>query len=392
MEEKKSIFSLSPSAAARWIACPGSEYIIRQLPRLPSTPAAEEGTLAHEFAAWMLAGTFRDVLGVEPLAMPTEPEHALATEEMLSAAQVYADSVLAKVFEVFDGHMKPGLQGDNFSWAVEYPCEYESGGAKLAGRLDFCAQARDKAILVADFKFGGAPVTAKDNPQLLSYAICLAEQCLRRQKLPPKIIIGIVQPRSEISDFGEYSAVWYEYDSKEFVNKSKEIKAAARVACNADSMTERATGAHCKYCAARSVCRAAIGEKLLLAAIAAGESQMAEDANDAQIGVWLDALKDIENARDDLVRIAKARIQNGEQIPGWRLQARKSRQWNAEIRDAGSVLEQAELLASKLNADSVDFISQALKSPTQMAKTMPKEVLAPVIEETATTALVKQGR
>lgn len=356
MSEKKSVFSLSPSAAARWIACPGSEYIIRQLPRLPSTPAAEEGSLAHEFAAWMLAGTLCDTLEVEPVAgMPKEPEQALATDEMLSAAQIYADSVMSKVCEVFGGHMDNGLDG--FAWAVEYPCEYESAGVKFRGRLDFCATARDVAIMVADFKYGGEPVPTKDNPQLLTYAICLADQCLQQgHELPPKVIIGIVQPRSEITDFGEYGAVWYEYETADFVQKSKEIKAAARTACNADNMTERATGPHCKYCAARSVCRAAIGEKLLLAVIAAGESQMTDDANDEQIGVWLDALKEIENARDDLVRIAKARIQNGEQIPGWRLQFRKSRQWSAEIQNAGTVYEQATLLAKRLNADTVDLI------------------------------------
>lgn len=393
MSEKKSIFSLSPSAAARWITCPGSEYIIRQLPRLPSTPAAEEGTLAHEFAAWMLAGTLHDALEVDPVSgMPKEPEQALVTDEMLSAAQIYADSVMSKVCEVFGGHIFPSDNRDGFAWAVEYQCEYESAGVKFKGRLDFCATARNVAIMVADFKFGGEAVPTKDNPQLLTYAICLAEQCLRAgESLPPKIIIGIIQPRSEITDFGEYGAVWYEYNTTDFVQKSKEIKAAARTACNADNMTERATGPHCKYCAARSVCRAAIGEKLLLAAIAAGESQMAEDANDVQIGAWLDALKEIENVRDDLVRIAKARIQNGEQIPGWRLQFRKSRQWNTEIQNAGTVYEQAELLSKRLNADIHDFISSSLKSPTQMAKTMPKEVLASVIEETTTTALVAGG-
>ena len=72
------IYSLSPSAAARWCACPGSEHIIRQLPRLPSTPTAEEGTLAHKFAAWMLACTLRDMTDIEPVhGMPEEPSTRL---------------------------------------------------------------------------------------------------------------------------------------------------------------------------------------------------------------------------------------------------------------------------------------------------------------------------
>ena len=53
---------LSPSAAARWIACPGSHYVAQQLPPLPSSPAADEGTPAHTFAAWAAADLAGDVL------------------------------------------------------------------------------------------------------------------------------------------------------------------------------------------------------------------------------------------------------------------------------------------------------------------------------------------
>ena len=63
-EDTRKILTLSPSAAHRWRACPGSQFIVSQLPRLPSTPAAEEGTLAHIFAAWMLANTLR--VGLHP--------------------------------------------------------------------------------------------------------------------------------------------------------------------------------------------------------------------------------------------------------------------------------------------------------------------------------------
>jgi hypothetical protein len=385
---EKTLYCLSPSAAARWTACPGSEHIIRQLPRLPSTAAADEGTLAHAFAAWTLAGTLQALTGEAPVhGMPAEPEAALATDDMLNAAQGYADAVSVKLCDVF-GSLDIG------AYDIEAPVSLSAPGVEIRGRLDFAAYARDEALIVADYKYGSAPVPAKDNPQLLAYAACLADQCIREGwSLPPRIIIGIIQPRSEISDFGGAGGdMWYEYDERGFLERYRELKARAARACSADDKTERATGDHCRYCPARSVCRAAIGERLLLAGIAAGEAQMREDATDEQIGAWLTALKDMDTVREDLVRIAKARIEKGEAIPGWRTQARRGRIWARDIREAeGGVEGQARALAERLGAAPGDFITQSLKTPAQMAKTLPKETLADVTEETATTALVSAG-
>lgn len=381
------LYCLSPSAAARWTACPGSEHIIRQLPRLPSTAAADEGTLAHAFAAWTLAGTLQALTGSAPIhGMPAEPEAALATDEILNAAQGYADAVTVKMVEAF-GSLDIG------AYDIEAPVALSAPGVELRGRLDFAAYARHRALIVADYKYGAAPVPAKDNPQLLAYAACLADQCIREGwTLPPRIIIGIIQPRSEISDFGGACGdMWYEYDERAFLERYRDLKGRAATACSADDTTERATGEHCRYCPARSVCRAAIGERLLLAGIAAGEAQMHEDATNEQIGAWLNALRDMDTVREDLVRIAKARIEKGESVPGWRTQARKGRVWDKEVRDADSVESQARILAERLGATPEEFISTSLKSPAQMAKVLPKEAIATVTDEVLSSALVKQG-
>ena len=382
------IYSLSPSAASRWCACPGSEHIIRHLPRLPSTPAAEEGTLAHEFAAWTLAGTLRELTGDLPIhGMPAEPEAALATDDILNGAQGYADAVVVKLSEVFGSI-------DVLVYDIEATVSLSAPGVELRGRLDFAAYSRNKALVVADYKYGSSPVPAKDNPQLLAYVACLADQCIREGwSLPPRIVIGIIQPRSEVSDFGGAGGdMWYEYDERTFLERYRTLKERAAAACSADDKTERAPGEHCKYCPARSVCRAAIGQRLLLAGIAAGEAQMHEDATNVQIGAWLNALKDMDTVREDLVRIAKARIENGESVPGWRTQARRGRIWAQDIRETdGGVEGQARVLAERLGAAPEDFITQTLKSPAQMAKTLPKDALAGVTEETATTALVSAG-
>ena len=378
---------LSPSAAARWIACPGSEYIVRRLPRLPSSDAAQEGTLAHEFAARAVWGVLRETTSPRCCACtePPEPEAALATADMLEGAQTYADAVCAQCGSAFGGR--------EFFWTVEDRVQMDDReGCRIAGRLDFAAWTRDpdgeQALLVADYKFGGEFVAAADNPQLLCYAMCKADFLAHaRGRHPSRVVVGIIQPRTEIADFS-YGATWATYAWKEFFGRTEKIRLAAHEATAADEKALRKTGPHCRWCAARSVCRAAIGERLLLAAIAAGEAEMQDDAADEQIGAWLDALRGMDTVRDDLTRIAKARIASGATIPGWRTQARKGKQWAAEIRDAGTARAQAEALAAAIGGDAQDYISESLKSPAAVAKTVPKDALAPVVEDTVTTALV----
>ena len=394
MADKDTLYTLSPSAASRWTACPGCMAVCSRLPTLPETPAAREGTLAHEAATYTLALALQESVGLNPVGAPPEaPEMAILTDEMLDGAQVYADSVLAKLA---DCGALAGIDEGQVCAEFERKVVYDKPGVKLSGRCDFCLfNSRENGLIViVDYKFGGSPVPAKDNPQLLSYALCLAEECAdtRGGAYPERIIIGIVQPRSAISDFGEHGAMWAEYTWEDFTSVARALVDAARAACNANDWTQRVQGAHCKWCPARSVCRAAIGERLLLAGIAAGEAEMKQDATDEQIGVWLTALKAIEDVRADLVNIAKARIHAGVTIPGWRMQTRRGRAWSQDIRDAdGGVEGQAQALAERLGVAPDAFIARSLKSPAQMAKTMPNEALASVTEETATTALVSTG-
>ena len=375
---------LSPSAAARWCACPGSEYIIPRLPRLSSTAAADEGTLAHEFAAHRIALAMQDATdtGAGIGEMPSEPEAAFATDEMLDGAQIYADAICAQCGRIFS---KP------FNYGIEMPVGLNDGsGCWLKGRLDFGAW-NEEAILIADYKFGGEYVPAKDNPQLLCYAMCIADAFIRATgKSPRAVYVGIIQPRTEVADFSR-AAVWHGMEWSAFYEDVTAIRGKAQAACNADEKTLRKTGDHCRWCAARSVCRAAIGERLLLAAIAAGEAEMTEDATDAQIGTWLDALRGIDVVREDLSRIAKARIAAGETIPGWHVQNRRSKQWCEAIREAPTVQAKAQMIANAIGGHASDYVTEALKTPAAVGKSIPSDALAPIIEETIAPALVSAG-
>lgn len=356
---------LSPSAAARWLACPGSHYVAQQLPPLPSSPAAEEGTLAHAFAAWVLyqslALAYPDAELVSPA--PPEPEEAIATEEMLSGAQTYADAVLAELA----GH------GGIDAYGIE--CEVTGYGGMVKGRADFIAWAKDRTAFVADYKFGGEPVPAKNNPQLTIYGYCAAFM-----RVSHAVRVGIIQPRAETADFLPAAASWANAD----FSGGGLTDAVAR-AYEADANTLRTPGEHCRWCPARSVCLAAVAEPLLLACTAAGQAEMQQDATDEQIGAWLTAIKRVDKVADDLSRIAKARISEGAEIPGWRISWRKKLDWDTDEKDPRAA---ACEIANRLGIDHEDLLKISLKSPAEMKKTLPADAIASVARETASSALI----
>lgn len=356
---------LSPSAAARWIACPGSHYVAQQLPSLPSTPAAEEGTLAHTFAAWAL---YQSLMLTYPDAenigeVPPEPEEALATEEMLSGAQTYADAVLAELA----GH--GGLE----AFGIE--CAVTGYQGKVKGRVDFVAWTKDRNGFVVDYKFGGEPVPAQDNPQLTAYARCVAGM-----RVCYDVYVGIIQPRAATADLLPVAAAWATADFM-----SEDLEAAVVRAYNADADTLRTPGEHCRWCPARSVCIAAIAEPLLLACTAAGQAELHKDATDEQIGAWLTAIKRVDKVADDLARIAKARISSGSEIPGWRISWRKKLDWDTDAKDPR---EAACEIANRLGIDHEDLLKISVKSPAEMKKTLPADAIASVTRETASSALI----
>ncbi len=370
---------LSPSAAERWTACPGSHYIEQRLPPLEATTAASEGTLAHQFAAWALeCALLATYPRAERLTKPQpQPEAALATVEMQDGAQDYAAAVVAKLAG-HGGPRKWGIELDVSGLSKEIGAPENAKAVK--GRADFIAVCADGAVVVVDYKFGEQVVHAAENRQMTLYAL-LARDMYAPEAL--RAIIGIVQPRAITADFTASAATWYEIGDIEATRES--TVEAVRRAFWADDMTERKPGPHCAYCPARSVCTAAIAEPLLLALTAAGQAEIVKDATNEQIGAWLTALKRVDKAAADLTRIAKMRIDAGAEIPGWRISTRRTFAWPTMDLP---VMQQAEKLGEALGVPAGDLIKETLRTPADLKKTIPAETLRAICEEKTTRALI----
>lgn len=229
---------LGPSAAERWIACPGSVAANAALPDRPSNRFAAEGTAAHSLLETCLR------LDADPenfLGLEIEPGFVV-TEEMAAAVGAAVDWVrdtmaanpsLRLHIEV---RVKPGpLIGLHNG-------EYE-------GTADIILE-DGRLCIIADYKHGsGVYVEVRDNPQLKSYAAGARE---RNGKPFFKYQMVVIQPRN-YSNNGRAVRMAHITETDLIHWLQKIVRPAAHAALQPDA--PRAAGDHCRWCGVSGSCR-----------------------------------------------------------------------------------------------------------------------------------------
>jgi CRISPR/Cas system-associated exonuclease Cas4 (RecB family) len=210
------------SSAERWLNCPGSLYMQRNIPDVPSRYAAE-GTAAHGEAElylnqWLKSRTLPAI----------ENEHiaAYVRECIQEAARLADPAIRVELRLTLDAEMS------------------------MFGTADFVATSATGDAVILDLKYGkGVPVSA-DSPQLAYYAVALwrtSKRDLRRIK------VKVVQPRYavaedrvketlyELEDLRNWYCVFTKGAEKalfQLMMKQPELKA----------------GKWCQFCRAKSMC------------------------------------------------------------------------------------------------------------------------------------------
>ena len=220
---------LSPSSAHRWMSCPGSVSLSRLFPD-ESSSYAEEGTLAHAWAAHLL----------DPQNQP-QPAEALGSDNMTFVQ----DYVLFVERETASGVRR-----------IEYPVSVSevTGEANAKGTID-CAALVNGTLKIIDLKFGkGVKVDAEHNTQLMIYAAGALPLFDVIDEVKD-IELTIFQPR--INNICSWKLTPAELD--EFVNKAR---ARASIAINylrADPLPLAAlepSADACRFCKAKAACPA----------------------------------------------------------------------------------------------------------------------------------------
>jgi hypothetical protein len=155
---------LSPSSAARWIPCPGSVALSRDI-KDASSSFADEGTAAHELAAKCLidGSSTQDCIGWVITVNGTD----------YTVDAYMADYVGGYVKRVRD--LVESLGGELL---VEQRLDISGiTGEEDAGGTSDSVILLDDEIIIVDLKYGqGVQVDAEDNPQLGIYALAAIEK------------------------------------------------------------------------------------------------------------------------------------------------------------------------------------------------------------------------
>lgn len=353
---------LSPSAAGRWTACPGSVALSANIPPEPSSVHAAEGTVAHDLAYQLLTGKTSHAKLLERVGETVmESDHEIEiTEEMVDGAKVYHDAVFSIVKEM-RARNKPSV----VTMKAEEKVRATSVDIDLFGTADCIVFQKGAELVVVDYKYGkGVPVEVKGNKQMTIYAIG-AMDSVAMSRAFDRIRLVIVQPRAPHADGPVRTA---EVTKEEIEAAVEELQEAVK-ATRAPS-PKVVAGSHCRWCPAKSVCPA-----LLTKAQEVARADFAVEPTVAALpdvaSLTMDQALNALQWEDTLIgffKAIRARLEHelnaGKHIPGWKLVEGKS---NRVWMDEGQV--EKELGA--LFGDEI-YAPRKVKSPAQAEKLVGK--------------------
>lgn len=213
------------SESNRWLHCSKSVQLRELLPPEESSPAAEEGTRAHA----QLERCFQD-----PSYVPT-----------MDGVQ-WAKDKLEDISADIDSTYTDALE-DAVHFHIEEKLYLKGHEEIVNGTADYYAVYGDRCLHIADFKYGRIQVYAKDNTQMMNYAICAT----LKHDLPGdcKIIMTILQPNAGIKESHTTLTArelrsWYENTLLPVIEAT------------AEGVFTQEVGPWCKYCRASKCCSA----------------------------------------------------------------------------------------------------------------------------------------
>lgn len=292
---------LAPSSAARWMACAGSVLLEAVYPDTDSDKrAADEGTAAHFAGSELLTG---QVVATGQVA----PNGVVLTDEMIDAAEVYADAVLAKLgdysrefLHVEQRVMIPSVHEHNYGTP---DCRFMLHNP-TAGR---------STLYVFDFKFGHEFVDVFENWQLIDYAAGILDE-LEVGGLADQLIdveFTIVQPRCYHRDGPVRKWRVVASDLRPHINK---LRNAADAAMQPDAVCT--PNPECLHCKARHACEALQRDAYRSAVVSASSIpvDMPPEAMGLELRMLRAAMKRLEGRITGLEEQARIQLQQGRRV------------------------------------------------------------------------------
>lgn len=383
---------LSPSAAHRWLQCLGSPILAAEAPD-ESSEYADEGTAAHELAAWSLRegrpaasyiGQVIPVLNDDG----TIRRSFTVDESMASYVQVYVDSIQDKVIdgaqlevETFVDTGIPGPEGSTVTGTSDAIVLHPMLGLIEVDDLKFGQGNREYAFYsVASPADGLGPVVEVNgqyfelNPQLALYALgALCEYnwlanfaqmrlTIHQPRLDHVSVAPEIDPQS-LMEWGEWVGERADAITKFWLSQPTAQQLLEQGALNP---SEKA----CKWCPAKA--QTINGQLVTCPGLdKLSESFIDEfsDLSDLTKHGVASAMEQVNllEQRIKAIREAAWSLAEKGQLPGWVIdQGRKGdRKWT----DEETV---TKLLRNRYRFKKADVFNEKLKTPTQLEKELAK--------------------
>ena len=351
---------LSPSAAERWINCPASVFLNKDIPDEGSV-YADEGTAAHtlmELAGKDYFNGFQWDAIQTTLALKVAEMKALGSQGKFTITDAWADEVIncarvwIKELDKVCGGFPDYVAFETRVNSVEIP------NGSMSGTAD-CLMLVGDTLHVFDYKHGqGVPVSAENNPQLSLYGYMAYMSLL---DMPVKNIeLHIVQPRADNTNSWKTTAErlcsWFD----EIVQPQAErvISICETGKYSLEDFTVTKSG--CRFCKAKAECPAMTREvstELDLPRVLTVPDSVEKLSRILDFKPVAEAYFDaVEKKVFDL-------LSNGQSVPGFKLVS--GRPGNRKWTDSAQALD--ELKKAKLKMSEY-YKTPEVISPTQAEK------------------------
>lgn len=307
---------LSPSAAHRWLECPGSVPLAGSAPDVPTIFAAE-GTLQHDLAA----GAIRRRLKGEPDGLDRLIGYKAKVDGFdFTVNDDHIENVrwcVDRVFELIGQLDQPEVY-------VEVRVDLHSIEPGMFGTSDVViVDTKGRTIYVLDHKFGsGVKVYAADNPQFICYALGTVDQYSLFSEFD-RAVFGVLQPRLDHHDTSELTIGQLE-------GWRDRLKSAAHD--TRQPSPRLSAGDWCRFCPVKANCPALHEKALTIAKAVFDDGQLVDKETRIELDQWPDVrlaeiLRQAPMIRSYLEAVEKEafrRLDAGLPVEGYKLVIGKS--------------------------------------------------------------------
>ncbi|EAD5177826.1 DUF2800 domain-containing protein [Listeria seeligeri] len=328
---------LSASGSSRWLNCTPSIALEAKFPEQKNGGVfAQEGTLAHSFAELLLQ-KFNDEVTKAGYARKLNrlKKNSLYDASMIDHVEVYTTIVIEKFQEAHAADKNAVL-------SIEQQLDYSDYARGGFGTGD-AVIVGNGVVEIIDLKYGkGVPVSAEENSQLMLYGLG-AYNAFELDYDLHTVRMTIVQPR--LDDVTEF-----EMEVSDLLDWAENVVKPAALLADAGK-GELNPGPWCKFCRARSICKARAEANLALTSYDFKDPRLLQPSEIAKVLGQVAELKSwVEDVKSFALKEAESR---GIEFPGWKLvEGRSNRRYaDAEMVQAMMELEgysEEELLSKKL--------------------------------------------